>query len=204
MKKLGLLVALAMIAGSASATLVLSDAEWANAYQQTGPDYDPATGTGTLDGVVDGAGLGDVALSATIDATTAHPAGFNYGWIYVMTDLAAPVAGDTYSIRLDNAGGTFIQVMLTAIVDGGTYVQNDGIISVFDQAFGGTEPQQQMASFDLSAFSTIESVGLIIFAPQAGVGGGNQPTLAVPEPATFGLLALMGGGILFVRRNFRN
>ena len=26
----------------------------------------------------------------------------------------------------------------------------------------------------------------------------------IPEPATFGLLALMGGGMLFARRNFRN
>jgi hypothetical protein len=25
----------------------------------------------------------------------------------------------------------------------------------------------------------------------------------IPEPATFGLVALFGGGILFVRRNFK-
>lgn len=202
MKKLGILMALAMVAGAASATIIASDAIWANAYQQTGPTYDPATGTGTIDSVVDGAGIGDVAISSTIDPLVDSGNGYNYGWVYAMTDLAAPVAGDIYSVRIDNVGTTFTQIMLSAIVDGGTYVQNDGILAVFDQAAGGSNPQIQTASFDLSAYTSVESVGMIIFAPQAGVAGGNQPIIAVPEPATLGMVALMGGGILFVRKKF--
>ena len=202
MRKIGLLVALAMVAGSASATLVLSDAEWANAYQQTGGAFDTATGTGTIDSVVDGPLLGDVAISSTIDPLTAHPDGYSYGWVYAMTDLAAPVAGDTYSVQIDNVGTSFVQIMLTAIVDGGTYVQNDGVLTVFDAAVGGSNPQIQIASFDLSVHASIESVGMIIFAPQAGVAGGNQPVIAVPEPATLGLVAAFGGAVLFVRKKF--
>jgi len=33
-------------------------------------------------------------------------------------------------------------------------------------------------------------------------GGSNTTTLAIPEPATFGMVALMGGGILWIRKRF--
>ena len=203
MKKLGLFVALAMITGSASATLVLSDAVWANAYQLTdgGGPIDVATGTGTLDSVMDGPSLGDVAITTTVEAK-ADGGGFLYGWMYTMTDLAAPVAGDIYSVQIENVGATYANVMLCAIVDGGTYVQNDGILVVFDAAIGGGNPQLQVASYDLSAYGTIDSVGMVIFAPQVGVGGGPTSSLAVPEPATFGLVAAFGGAVLFIRKKF--
>ena len=55
-------------------------------------------------------------------------------------------------------------------------------------------------------------VGAYIFAPDAGTSiqevynatDDRTEWSVIPEPATFGLLALMGGGLLFVRRNFRN
>ena len=200
MKKLGLLVALAMIAGSASATLVLSDADWAGTYKYTdGGTADSLTGAGILNSVVDGAGSGDVAITVTVDALH-DGGGFLYGIVFAMTDLAVPAAGDVWSVRLENLGA-YANVMLCALVDGGTYVQNDGVVAVFDQAIGGTEPQVQMASFDLSGHTTIESVGMLVFAPEAALGG-PQATIAVPEPATLGLFSVFAGAALFIRKKF--
>ena len=197
MKKLGLLVALAMIAGSASAALILSDADWASTYKYTdGGVADGFTGAGTLDSVVDGSGAMDVEISVTVDAFRDSGAGYNFGTVYTMVDLAAPVAGTVWNFDVQRITD-IVSIWPIALVDGGGFVQGD--IGTAYSLDGSVES----FSYDLSGHTTIESVGLIIFAAQAGIGvDGPQATIAVPEPATFGMMALVGGGILFIRKKF--
>jgi len=74
MKKLGLLLALATIAGSASATIVLNDAQWATAW--TG-GANPCT---TYDGSVDVAGDPGYEFTVTAAATEDWGWGLNIGY----------------------------------------------------------------------------------------------------------------------------
>jgi hypothetical protein len=71
----------------------------------------------------------------------------------------------------------------------------------------GTTSWTAAAGVDLSAsVGTVQAIQMktsSTFTSWMDLDSVTIETTAIPEPATFGLVALFGGGILFVRRNFK-
>ena len=108
---------------------------------------------------------------------------------YITTTTA--VSGNTvgFSIDLDSMWGEYLSFYAPENYDGvsqlmGTATFENATLADFGLADGTS------GTLDLGNFETTNSITW-------GVNG------AVPEPATIGLLALFGGGILFIRRTFR-
>ncbi|RLA58945.1 MAG: hypothetical protein DRQ89_14750 [Epsilonproteobacteria bacterium] len=189
MKKLAILMGLALVAGSASATIILTDAQWASAtvYGVGGP-------LGTLDSIVDGSPAeGDIEFTVTVDATL-DGGGYTYGFVEVEVPMGG-IAGDVWELYVENTSAAASSQIFMAAVTNGVRVDggpSTGIMGAGDAA--------QTLSWDMSALTSIDSLTLWMAA--APVLGGTTITTMVPEPATFGLMALLGGGMLWIRKRF--
>ena len=190
MKKLGLLVALALVAGSASASIILNDAQWATAADFYG------TGTYTFNGT-DVAGDPGYEFTSTFDATVQYggtPA--YYGFVFAGVTVP-DVPADVWHLEVENTSAFTTVVVLQVVIDGATHattVMSPQIASGNTHTF----------DWDLTALGT--TVNSLQFAT-AAFGAQDQSvtgvsTTVIPEPATLGLVAAFGGAVLFIRKKF--
>ncbi len=204
MKKLAVAVALGLVAGSVSANLVLSDAEWGNLGQYTEGLAGSFTSNGVVNSITDGPmGMGDIAVDVTVNSYTFNTdLGIYYGGVWLTNSISGQ-AGDVWDVQISNPNNNFMYVQQFAIVNGGT--ETNGIeLAIFDQAVGGTSPNTQTISFDLSGVTSIDSVGLIVYGSSLGAPAMASVDMVIPEPATLSLVAFLGGGMLWIRKRFRS
>jgi hypothetical protein len=186
-----------MIAGSASAIIVLDDAQWGT-YFTAGSN----AGT-TFGGSTDIAG--DPGYEFTVTANPTEDWGF--GALIGFQEVAVGMGGtavDVWEVEIQNTGTNIAAVQLigwTSVTPGGgdwTYAQS-GVWTAIPINPGDS----QVLSWDIgTAIPTavaIDALGLMILGTELG------PTVsvsAIPEPATLGMVTLLGGGILWIRKKF--
>ena len=195
MKKLGLLVALAMIAGSASANFIATDAYWTQAALNVVDDATGSSVGSTLDSSTDVPGDPGWEFGATVNPVN-NAGSYMYGWTEVKIDFGGVAPGDIWDIELQNtsAPGVSSQIFLMAYTSTVRYSSPDssGLL-----APGGTWAY----SWDLTGETDLTGIGLWM-AGSPAFGGTTISTTVIPEPATFGLVAAFGGAVLFVRKKF--
>lgn len=156
-----ILIALLLRASLLWAAFGVPDAQWSNLVLSPGT----TTGGGSLDGVVDAPGDPGTELRVTIDPTVSGSP--NYGYTTVFTGLGG-MAGDRWEINLANNDTTPFRVQLIAWTNGWQFAQS-GIFSGVLQQGGSTNLE-----WNLSAATSIEAVGLMVFA--------DATELSAPEP----------------------
>ena len=122
MKKLGILVALALVAGSASATIVLDDSQWSTL------GFDTAIGAaGTLDSSVDIAGDPGYQWTATVEDVipleVAPSVFYYYGFVNIANDTTSLGVGSTPDVwiaEFNNPGAAAVGAVMSAYVTGTT------------------------------------------------------------------------------------
>ena len=190
MKKLGILMALAMVAGSASAAIILDDADWANAATFYG------TGAYTFNGT-DVAGDPGYEFTSTFDATIQYGATSTYYGLVFAGVPVANIPADVWHLELENTSTFATVVVLQVVIDDATHtttVMSPQIASGATYTF----------DWDLTELGT--TVQNLQFAT-AAFGVQNQAitgvsTTMIPEPATLGLFSVFAGAALFIRKKF--
>lgn len=202
MKKLAVMTTLALIAGSASANFVLSDAEWGNLGQYTDGSAGLYTSNGTVNSISDGPlGMGDIAVEATVSSYLFNSdLGIYYGAVWLTNSISGQ-AGDVWDVQISNPNNNFMYIQQFAIINGGTET-NGTELAIFDQALGGSNPNTQALSFDLSGATSIDSVGFIMYGSSLGSPGMATVDMVIPEPATLGMIVFLGGGMIWIRKRF--
>ncbi|MEN8254494.1 MAG: PEP-CTERM sorting domain-containing protein [Verrucomicrobiota bacterium] len=197
MKRLAILIALALVAGTASANIILTDAEWATAWES--PD-----GTGsalTLPGVDI---AGDPGYEFTVLANPIHDWGWGtpIGYSQAVVSMNG-AALDVWDVEVKNTHATSATaVQLVGWFDDGAGNQWNYVQSVVWSPAPLLPGQSASLSWDTTTtgYSSITALGVMIVGTEAY---GPEVTVAmIPEPATFGLVGLLGGGLLFVRKRF--
>ena len=189
MKKLGLLVALAMVAGSASAVIILDDTDWATAADFFG------TGTYTFNGT-DVAGDPGYEFTSTFDATIEYASPTYYGLVYAGVPVAS-IPADVWHLEVENTSAFTTVVILQVVIDSATHATT--VVSP-QIAAGATHT----FDWDLTVLGT--TVQSLQFATAAFGGQGQAitgvSTTVIPEPATLGLFSVFAGAALFIRKKF--
>lgn len=201
MKKTGILLALAMVAGSASATIIFDDAtHWANAWEATGNSGSVLTIPGTDI-------AGDPGYEFTVNANPTE----DWGWGTLVGYSQAVVsmggaAVDTWEVEVKNThatSATAVQLVgWTSDNAGGgdwTYAQS-GVWSPVPLNPGESVVLSWDIAATVPAAVSLDALGVMIVGTEAY---GTEVTVAmIPEPATLGMMTLLGGGILFIRKKF--
>jgi hypothetical protein len=111
--------------------------------------------------------------------------------------------------NLYNNGGTASSSITDGLLDVNAMALNSGVMDISGDGEvlirAGTS-EAQIAGWISSGLMTINGSGTAVLDTDYALtayGGDGQRITAIPEPATLGLLAVFGGGILFFRRNFR-
>ncbi len=200
MKKTGILLALAMVAGSAAATIVFDDAtHWANAWEAAGNAGSTLTIPGT-----------DIAGDPGYEFTVNANADQDWGWGTLLGYSQAVVsmggaAVDTWEVEVKNThatSATIVQLVgWTSDNAGGgdwTYAQSVVWSATLNPG------DSQVLSWDIAATVpaavSLDALGVMIVGTAAY---GTEVTVAmIPEPATLGMVALLGGSILWIRKKF--
>ena len=198
MKKLGLLVALAMIAGSASAVYILPDTDWATATLYLHDNVPNGEfGSGVLNSSADVAGDPGYNFNVTVDEIN-DTGTFLYGFVEMRVAYPS-VPGDIISMTVQNTSATAgAQYFIIA------YMDDDA--DPFQNRFASAD-QGLIAAGDTSTMTldvtgrSVTGISLWMGASSA-FGGTTIDTTVIPEPATFGLFAVFGGAALFVRKKF--
>lgn len=219
MKKLLTMIALAAVAGSASAAIIGFEAE------------DGTLGSGWTTGNVDAGAIGGTYV--TSPRVTGAPIASRTASYSV--DLAAATTYDLYvRFRVDTAGDTLNPALYDSMYVRGDFGTSAGWINVnglagdqnaYTNADGGDIVDDTWQWLNFSAQSTSADVpqyttttaGTYTFEAgyrealhmdaYAFVTAGEavtsaQLTSAIPEPATLGLVAAFGGAIFWIRRTF--
>ena len=186
MKKLGILLALAMVAGSASANIILTDVNWAT--------YTTSSG-GTLDSINDMAGDPGTQLVITPDSTGGWSAHIGY---MPFNETTGVFAGEVWEATFTTNDDYAIYVEQVVFLDGWGW--NPG--------GNGTwlNPSDELTfTMTIPAYGVLDAAGLVIANDSSWTGRADGVALeldVVPEPATLGLVGLLGGGILWIRKRF--
>ena len=211
MKKLLTMIALAAVAGSASAALIGFEAESGT----LGSSFDPA--------IADAAASGGQYITSEVNDTGAPGASHNmvtysvtfaeadtydlYGRIYIG---AAGSLDDSFHYGSDFATTSWVKV------NGIDITQPNGVaieeyvwvnLSDFTGTFGTPGVTFTVAGAGVETFQIAgRENGLrfdgFAFGTSTETFSDAQLTAAIPEPATLGLVAAFGGTILFIRRTF--
>ena len=201
MKKLGLLVALAMIAGSASAIYILPDSDWATATLHLHNNVpNGGLGSGVVNSSADVAGDPGYNFNVTVDEINDSGAGYFYGFVEMLVTYPS-VAGDLISMEVRNdSAAAGAQYFIVAYMDDGDDVTVFNRLASAGQGLI-TAGNTSTMTLDVTGRS-VTGISLWMGASTA-FGGTTIDTTVIPEPATFGLVAAFGGVLLFVRRRFK-
>ena len=186
MKKLGILIALAMVAGTASANIILDDATWAFYATSSG---------GTLDAIVDLPGDPGTQLQITPDSTGGWSAHIGY---IPFNETTGAYAGLVWEATFQNNDDYAIYVEQVMFIDGWAWTPGGNGQWMYP---GDTVTYTQT----IPAYGVLDAAGLVIANDSSWTGRADGVQLqldVVPEPATFGLLGLLGGGIIWIRKRF--
>ena len=212
MKKLGILVALALVAGSASATIVLDDSQWATL------GFDMAIGgAGTLDSSVDIAGDPGYQWTATVEDVipleVAPGVFYNYGLVRIANDTASlgvSTTPDVWTAEFHNPGAAAVGGVMSAYVTGTTNgIAFTGFINRPETDYLLNPGASATLSWDLTQtqdyggvpliITSVDKLGLMI-AGGTDFGGNTVTLEVIPEPATLGMVGILGGAMLWIRK----
>ena len=142
------------------------------------------------------------------------------GSIIVPNPVVGFNIGSTGVLDISGTGWMVASVVLNLGLSGGSGTINlsdSGLLHAADAVFSsGTVNLTDDSHFLMNGdWSTSNLVDTVIFATDSGTSinqfttdnegeGFRTHWTVIPEPATFGLFALMGGGILFARRRFKS
>ncbi|WP_372846721.1 PEP-CTERM sorting domain-containing protein [Pontiella sp.] len=230
-KRHGMTAALVVVSGvlvSAKADIVANYTFDHNGTTATYNSTDTDTSTTAAD-FATGAGFNFTNPTTTGIARTSQTDGLDGGTVENLADAILNNEYFTFTVTADS--GTFDltsisfdygrwlngakDLYLFTSVDG--FTDGDQLLKINDFAQSTVNDVPELsAGFDFAAAANAEDYeGLtsvefrIYFDHRAGSGGGNNVFLdnvvvnaVIPEPATLGLVAVFGGGVLFIRRRF--
>lgn len=230
MKKLLTIAIVAGMAGAVQANVLAWNSTTGTGWGQAGHWADFTDGTVLVPTAADTVYVGGSTWGATVDPTVGS-AGQAAGTLILGQDNAS-VMNITTGGELTVAGIFYVGNNATGTMNmnGGTLTAatmqwaNAGSVGHIN-LHGGTI-NAAVANLDGTGLTTMDVQGtgkMIVGGDQTGgfdflIGNGwitggaglassydsgsNTTTLAIPEPATLGMVAAMGGGILFIRRKF--
>ena len=126
------------------------------------------------------------ALNTTVTLNLSGDASLTAGGVWMGTDATA-----TSTVTMSGTSSFAVTAGLVNWNAGSTVVMDGG--SVLTIIGGSTDWATDGKISALGAGDSIQAVG---------IAGGFTEYTVIPEPATLGMVAMLGGGILFIRRKF--